>query len=83
MASLMAMNFGGSDLDKVLSAHLNFLAISPMAKQAIIPVLLRMVKITKVHAHTHTGVCTSLAGIPSVCASLLSFLAPALLSHRL
>ncbi|KAH9024997.1 hypothetical protein EDB83DRAFT_2320028 [Lactarius deliciosus] len=47
MASLMAMNFSGSGLDQVLSAHLHSLAISPQAKQAIIPTLLGIAKFTE------------------------------------
>ncbi|KAH9052745.1 hypothetical protein EDB87DRAFT_1581466 [Lactarius vividus] len=42
MASLITTNFSGSGLDQVLSAHLDSLAISPQAKQAIIPALLGM-----------------------------------------
>ncbi|KAH9051416.1 hypothetical protein EDB87DRAFT_1582687 [Lactarius vividus] len=42
MASLITMNFSGSGLDQVLSAHLDSLAILPQAKQAIIPALLGM-----------------------------------------
>ncbi|KAH9176453.1 hypothetical protein EDB89DRAFT_1903232 [Lactarius sanguifluus] len=47
MASLMAMNFSGSGLNQVLSAHLDSLAISPQAKQAVIPALLRIAKFTE------------------------------------
>ncbi|KAH9052737.1 hypothetical protein EDB87DRAFT_1581459 [Lactarius vividus] len=47
MASLITTNFSGSGLDQVLSAHLDSLAISPQAKQAIIPALLGMVKFTE------------------------------------
>ncbi|KAH9168601.1 hypothetical protein EDB89DRAFT_1909182 [Lactarius sanguifluus] len=54
VASLMAMNLGGSGLDQVLSAHLNSLAISPQAKQAIIPALLRMAKFTEMHTQARS-----------------------------
>jgi hypothetical protein len=50
MASLMTTNFSGSGLDQVLSAHLDSLAISPQAKQGIIPALLGIAKITEVRA---------------------------------
>ena len=75
MASLMATNFGGSGLDQVLSAHLDSLAISPMAKQAIIPALLGMAKITEVHAHAHR--CVHLTCGYSFClCKLIVFLGP-------
>ena len=44
MASLMAMGLSDSGLDLVLSAHLDSLAISPQAKQAVIPAFLGMVR---------------------------------------
>ncbi|KAH9030042.1 hypothetical protein EDB85DRAFT_1891774 [Lactarius pseudohatsudake] len=54
VASLMATNFGGSDLGQVLSAHLDSLAISPQAKQAIIPALLGMAKFTEMHTQARS-----------------------------
>ncbi|KAH9021393.1 hypothetical protein EDB85DRAFT_2278460 [Lactarius pseudohatsudake] len=54
VASLMAMNFGGSGLGQVLSAHLDSLAISPQAKQAIIPALLGMAKFTEMHTQARS-----------------------------
>src|SRR6266702_5586405 len=50
MANLMAANIRRNDLDQVLSAHLDSLAISPQAKQAIFPTLLGIAKFTEVHA---------------------------------
>jgi hypothetical protein len=50
MANLMAANFSGNDLDQVLSAHLDSLAISPQVKQAIFPALLGIAKFTETHA---------------------------------
>jgi len=50
MANLMAAKFSGNDLDQVLSAYLNSLAISPQMKQAIFPVLLGIAKFTEAHA---------------------------------
>ena len=50
MANLMTTNFSDSGLGMVLSAHLDSLAISPQAKQAIIPALLGIAKFTEVHA---------------------------------
>ncbi|KAH9030027.1 hypothetical protein EDB85DRAFT_2146956 [Lactarius pseudohatsudake] len=47
MASLMAVNFSGNGLDQVLGAHLNSLAISPQAKQVVIPALLGIAKFTE------------------------------------
>ncbi|KAH9051544.1 hypothetical protein EDB87DRAFT_1582378 [Lactarius vividus] len=54
MASLMATNFGGSGLDQVLSAQLDSLAISPQAKQVIIPALLGMAKFTEMHTQARS-----------------------------
>ncbi|KAI9430148.1 hypothetical protein H4582DRAFT_2064095 [Lactarius indigo] len=50
MANLMAATFSGNDLDQVLNAHLDSLAISPQVKQAIFPALLGIAKFTEVHA---------------------------------
>ncbi|KAH9017139.1 hypothetical protein EDB85DRAFT_1897787 [Lactarius pseudohatsudake] len=78
MASLMATDFSGSDLDRVLSAHLDSLAISPQAKQAIIPALLRMAKFTEVHARARSvsqpqaGVIEPLGFIPGVASATSS-----------
>ena len=49
VANLMAANLSGGDLDPVLSAHLDSLAISPQVKQAIFPVLLGIAKFTETH----------------------------------
>src|SRR6266702_79967 len=49
MANLMAANIRGNDLDQVLSAHLDSLAISPQVKQAIFPTLLGIAKFTEAH----------------------------------
>ncbi|KAI9450751.1 hypothetical protein BJY52DRAFT_1227039 [Lactarius psammicola] len=50
MANLMAAKFSGNDLDQVLSAHLDSLAISPQVKQAIFPALLGIAKFTEAYA---------------------------------
>jgi len=50
MASLMAMSSSDSNLNLVLSAHLDTLAICPPTKQAIIPALLGIAKFGDVHA---------------------------------
>ena len=49
MANLMAANLSGGDLDPVLIAHLDSLAISPQVKQAIFPALLGIAKLTETH----------------------------------
>src|SRR6266702_1275336 len=49
MANLMAAKFSGNDLDQVLSAHLDSLAISPQMKQANFPTLLGIAKFTEAH----------------------------------
>ncbi|KAH9014065.1 hypothetical protein EDB84DRAFT_1443989 [Lactarius hengduanensis] len=54
MANLMAATFSGNDLDQVLNAHLDSLAISPQVKQAIFPALLGIAKFTEVHAQNVT-----------------------------
>ncbi|KAH9024372.1 hypothetical protein EDB85DRAFT_2150515 [Lactarius pseudohatsudake] len=54
MANLMAATFSGNDLDQVLSAHLDCLAISPQVKQAIFPALLGIAKFTEAHAQNVT-----------------------------
>ena len=50
MANLMATNLSGNDIDPVLSAHLDSLAISPQVKQAMFPALLGIAKFTEAHA---------------------------------
>ena len=47
ISSLFASDFGGGDLNQVLSAHLDSLGISPQAKQNIIPALLGITKLAK------------------------------------
>jgi hypothetical protein len=82
MASLMATNFSESGLDMVLSAHLDSLAISPQAKQAIIPALLGMAKFTEVHGQARRCVHDmQLFFLPVH--SLFIISAPVLLSRRL
>ncbi|KAH9953237.1 hypothetical protein BC827DRAFT_1249679 [Russula dissimulans] len=54
MASLMATNSSDSNLNLVLSAHLDSLAICPPTKQAIIPALLGMAKFGDVHAQARS-----------------------------
>ncbi|KAH9021413.1 hypothetical protein EDB85DRAFT_2152387 [Lactarius pseudohatsudake] len=63
MASLVTMNFSGSGLDQVFSAHLNSLAILPQEKQAIIPALLGMAKFTEVHAQARSSSVTQLLAV--------------------
>ncbi|KAI0282925.1 hypothetical protein BC826DRAFT_1110482 [Russula brevipes] len=58
MTSLIAGNFGDNDLCQLLNAQLNTLAISPQTKQAIIPTLLGIAKLTEVHSrayHSYTS----------------------------
>jgi hypothetical protein len=50
MASLITGDFGGEDLNRVLNAQLDSLAISPQAKQNIIPALLGIAKLTEVQS---------------------------------
>jgi hypothetical protein len=50
MTSLIAGNFGDDDLRQLLNAQLDTLAISPQTKQAIIPALLGIAKLTEVHS---------------------------------
>jgi hypothetical protein len=50
IANLMSTNLSDSDLDLVLNAHLDTLAISPQTMQAIIPALFGIAKFTEVHA---------------------------------
>ncbi|KAH9022540.1 hypothetical protein EDB85DRAFT_1895176 [Lactarius pseudohatsudake] len=78
MASLMATDFSGGNLDRVLSAHLDLLAISPQAKQAIIPALLGMAKFTDVHARARSvsqpqaGIIEPLGFIPGIASATSS-----------
>jgi hypothetical protein len=51
IANLMAANISGNDLDQVLSAHLDSLAISPQVKQAILPALFGIAKFAETQAH--------------------------------
>ena len=50
MASLMGGDFGSEELDQVLSTQLDALAISPQAKQNIIPALLGIAKLAEVRS---------------------------------
>ncbi|KAH9001802.1 hypothetical protein EDB86DRAFT_3129628 [Lactarius hatsudake] len=50
MASLMGGDFGTEELDQVLSTQLDALAISPQARQNIIPALLGIAKLAKVQS---------------------------------
>jgi hypothetical protein len=77
MASLMATNFSDSDLNLVLAVHLDSLAISPQAQQAIIPALLGMAKFTEVQAQVQRCALFS----PLMHSHQLS--PSALLSHKL
>jgi hypothetical protein len=45
---LIAGNFGDDDLRQILNAQLDILAISPQAKQGIIPALVGIAKLTEV-----------------------------------
>jgi hypothetical protein len=58
MTSLIASDFSGEDLNQVLNAQLDSLAISPQAKQNIIPALLGIAKLTEVQSqgcvHTYS-----------------------------
>ena len=49
MSSLIA-NFSDEDLQRFLNAQLDTLAISPLAKQAIIPALFGIAKLTQVQS---------------------------------
>ena len=82
MANLMAMNFGGSGLDQVLSAAYPPRPFPPWQNKPLFQRSSEWQRSQKCMP-THTGACTSLATIPSVCASLSFFSAPVLLSHRL
>jgi hypothetical protein len=50
ITSLMSGNFCDDDLRQVLNAQLDTLAISPQAKQAIVPALFGMTKLTEVQS---------------------------------
>jgi len=78
MANLMATNPSDSDLGLILSAHLDALAVSPQAKQVIIPALLGIAKFTEVHAQARRCVLAILSA--SAFPSIIS--APVLLSRR-
>jgi hypothetical protein len=47
---LIAGNFGDDDLRQILNAQLDTLAISPQAKQGIIPALVGIAKLTEVRS---------------------------------
>ena len=59
MTSLIAGDFSGEDLNQVLNAQLDSLAISPQAKQNIIPALLGIAKLTEVQSQgcVHAVLC--------------------------
>lgn len=46
ISSLIAGNFGDDDLRQILNAQLDTLAISPQAKQGIVPALFGITKLT-------------------------------------
>ncbi|KAH9170970.1 hypothetical protein EDB89DRAFT_1907309 [Lactarius sanguifluus] len=50
MSCLMVGGFSGEDFDSVFNAQLDSLAISPQAKQGIIPTLLGIAKLVKVQS---------------------------------
>ena len=60
MCCLMTGDFSGEDFDKVLNAQLDSLAISPQAKQSIIPALLGIAKLAKVQSQRYVRVVLSL-----------------------
>jgi hypothetical protein len=47
---LVAGNFGDDDLCQILNAQLDTLAISPQAKQGIVPYLVGIAKLTEVQS---------------------------------
>ena len=50
ITSLIAGNFGDDDLYQILNAQLDTLAISPQAKQGIIPALVGIAKLTELQS---------------------------------
>ena len=50
ITSLIAGNFGDDDLYQILNAQLDTLAISPQAKQGIIPALVGITKLTELQS---------------------------------
>jgi hypothetical protein len=48
ISSLIAANFNDKGLCQVINAQLNTLAVTPQAKQVIIPVIFGMAKLTEV-----------------------------------
>ena len=50
MCCLMTGDFSGEDFNQVLNSQLDSLAISPQAKQSIIPTLLGIAKLAKVQS---------------------------------
>ena len=60
MCCLMTGDFSGEDFDKVLNAQLDSLAISPQAKQGIIPALLGIAKLAKVQSRGYVRAVPSL-----------------------
>ena len=53
MCCLMTGDFSGEDFNQVLNAQLDSLAISPQAKQSIIPPLLGITKLAKVQSQRY------------------------------
>jgi hypothetical protein len=51
MTSLIGGNFSDGDLRQLLNAQLDTLAISPQAKQVIIPALFGIAKLIEVQSH--------------------------------
>jgi hypothetical protein len=60
MCCLMTGDFSEEDFDKVLNAQLDSLAISPQAKQGIIPALLGIAKLAKVQSWGYVRAVPSL-----------------------
>jgi len=50
ITSLIAGNFGGDDLCQILNAQLDTLAISPQAKQGILPALFGIMRLMEVQS---------------------------------
>jgi len=78
MANLMTTNTFGNDLDQVLSAHLNILAISPQVKVVIFPTLLGIAKFTE---HVQKCVIHTIVLLPTNSHRIISAPVPLSLSH--
>ncbi|KAI9445658.1 hypothetical protein BJY52DRAFT_1194190 [Lactarius psammicola] len=65
MCCLMTGDFSGEDFNQVLNSQLDSLAISPQAKQSIIPALLGIAKLAKVQSQgTPTSTLLSPSSVP-------------------